>query len=85
MKTATGRDIRNHFARVRAWIEERQSVEITKGGKTFARLVPATGARRRKLVKVDFGRQLRKTWSNCVFSASELAVMCAAELEGEPG
>ena len=85
MKTATVRDIRNHFARVSAWIEEGQSVEITKGGKAFARLVPATGARRRKPVKVDFARQLRKTWGNRVFSAAEVAAMRAAELEGEQG
>ena len=41
MKTATVRDLRNRFPRVAAWIEQGEPVEITKGGKVFARLVPA--------------------------------------------
>jgi len=41
MKTATVRDLRNRFPRVAAWIKQGQSVEITKAGKAFARLVPA--------------------------------------------
>jgi antitoxin (DNA-binding transcriptional repressor) of toxin-antitoxin stability system len=85
MKTATVRDLRNHFSRVSGWIENGEAVEITKGGKAFARLVPAAEGKARKLVKVDFARQLRKTWGNRVFSAAEVAAMRAAELEGEQG
>ena len=85
MKTATVRDIRNHFARVSAWIEHGESVEITKGGKAFARLVPATETKPRKLVKPDFLGRLKKTWGSRVFSAKEVAAMRAAELEGEQG
>ena len=85
MKTATVRDIRNHFARVSAWIEHGESVEITKGGKAFARLVPVTETRPRKLVKPDFLARLKKTWGSRVFSAKEVAAMRAAELEGEEG
>ena len=85
MKTATVRDIRNRFARVSAWIEHGESVEITKGGKAFARLVPASEGKPRRLVKVDFSRQLRKTWGSRVFSAAQVAEMRAAEPEGEQG
>jgi len=85
MKTATVRDIRNHFARVSAWIEHGEAVEITKGGKAFARLVPATDTQPRKLVKPDFMARLKKTWGPRVFSAKEVAQMRAAELEGEEG
>jgi antitoxin (DNA-binding transcriptional repressor) of toxin-antitoxin stability system len=85
MKTATVRDLRNNFARLSAWIGEGQSVEITKGGKAFARLVPASEGKARKLVKVDFAKQLRKTWGGRVFSATQVAEMRAAELEGEQG
>ncbi len=41
MKTATVRDLRNHFARVSAWIEGGEEVELTKRGKVVARIVPA--------------------------------------------
>ncbi len=85
MKTATVRDLRNNFARLSAWIGEGQSVEITKGGKAFARLVPASEGKPRKLVKVDFAKQLRKTWGSRVFGAAEVTEMRAAELEGEQG
>lgn len=85
MKTATVRDIRNHFARVSAWIEHGESVEITKGGKAFARLVPANEGKTGKLVKVDFLKRLKKTWGNRVFTSAEVAAMRAAELEGEEG
>ena len=85
MKTATVRDLRNNFARVSGWIENGEAVEITRGGKAFARLVPAKEGKPRKLVKVDFAKQLRRTWGNRVFSTAELAAMRAAELEGEQG
>ena len=85
MKTATVRDLRNRFARLSAWIENGESVEITKGGRVFARLVPASESKSKKVVKVDFAKQLRKTWGDRVFSAKEVAQMRAAELEGDEG
>jgi antitoxin (DNA-binding transcriptional repressor) of toxin-antitoxin stability system len=85
MRTATVRDLRNHFARVSAWIEHGEAVEITKGGKAFARLVPAATIARRELVKPDILARLRKTWGGRVFSLKEVAAMRAAELEGEEG
>ena len=85
MKTATVRDLRNHFPRVAAWIAEGEPVEITKAGKTFARLVPATSAKMPKLVKPDIMSRLKQTWGSRVFSAQEVARMRASELEGEEG
>jgi prevent-host-death family protein len=85
MKTATVRDLRNHFPRVAAWIAEGEPVEITKSGKPFARLSPAPAAKPRKLVKPDIMAQLKETWGDRVFSAKEVAEMRAAELEGEEG
>ena len=85
MKTASVRDLRNDFARLSAWIENGEPVEITKSGKVFAHLVPATGVRSRKLVKPDILKRLKKTWSERVFSAREVADMRAAELAGEEG
>jgi antitoxin (DNA-binding transcriptional repressor) of toxin-antitoxin stability system len=85
MKTATIRDLRNRFPRVAAWITEGESVEITKAGKVFARLVPPAPAELPKLVKPDIMARLKKSWGNRVFSAQEVAAMRAAELEGEEG
>ena len=84
MKSATVRDLRNRLALVSAWIEEGESVEITKGGRAFARLIPAPAARRRA-GKPDILARLKKTWGSRVFSQQEAAAMRAAELEGEAG
>jgi len=42
MKTATVRDLRNHFASVAKWIDEGELVAITRRGATFATLSPAS-------------------------------------------
>ncbi|RRJ96108.1 prevent-host-death protein [Opitutaceae bacterium TAV4] len=49
MKTATVADLRNNFARVSEWIEDGETVTITRRGQTFATLQPV--ARKRKKVE----------------------------------
>ena len=85
MKTATVRDLSNQFPRVAAWIAEGESVEITKAGKPFARLVPPAPGKASKLVKPAILARLKKTWGDRVFSAQEVAAMRAAEWEGAEG
>ena len=84
IKTASVRDLRNDFARLSAWIENGEPVEITKSGKPFARLAPVTEAGSpRRLVKPDILKRLKKTWGDRVFSAQEVAAIRATELESE--
>jgi len=85
MKTATVRDLRNHFPRVAAWIAEGEPVEITKAGKLFARLVPPAPVRTPKLAKPDIMAQLKAAWGDRIYSAREVAEMRTAELDGEAG
>jgi prevent-host-death family protein len=40
MKTATVRDLRNHYSGLMKWIEAGEEVRITRRGKAIARLVP---------------------------------------------
>lgn len=49
MKTATVRDLRNHFADVAKWIENGEAVTITRNGTAFATLAPARSAKPRKV------------------------------------
>jgi len=80
-RTATVADLRNHFRRVSAWLENGESVEIIKRGRSFARLVPASAsASSHKPVKIDFARQLRSVWGSKVFSQAEVQAMRDAEL-----
>ncbi len=85
MKTATVADLRNHFRRVSAWIEEGETVEITRNGRAFARLQPAAQAEKKPIVWPDFAARRREIWGDRKFSAKEVAEMRAYELEGEQG
>ncbi len=40
MRTATVRDLRNHYADLLKWIEAGEEIIITRRGKNIARLVP---------------------------------------------
>jgi prevent-host-death family protein len=40
MKTATVRELRNHYSSVMKWIEDGEEVRISRRGKIVARLVP---------------------------------------------
>jgi antitoxin (DNA-binding transcriptional repressor) of toxin-antitoxin stability system len=83
MKTATVADLRNHFRRISAWIEDGEPVAIIKRGKLFARLVPAATNDRGK--KVDFRAQRKRIWGRRVFSLKEVEALNQAEVEGEEG
>jgi antitoxin (DNA-binding transcriptional repressor) of toxin-antitoxin stability system len=83
MKIATVADLRNHFRRISAWIEDGEAVEIMKRGKAFARLVPVTGSA--KAAQIDFRAQRKRIWGNRVFSSGEVNAMADSEIEGEEG
>lgn len=85
MKTATVADLRNHFRRVSAWIENGEAVEIVKRGQPFARLVPLERASAVRFDPAKHRRRVKETWGDRVFSNAEIAAMRKAELEGEEG
>ncbi|HTA31418.1 MAG TPA: type II toxin-antitoxin system prevent-host-death family antitoxin [Candidatus Cybelea sp.] len=78
MKTATIRDLRNHFPRVAAWIAEGEPVEITKAGKPFARLVPATSKKPRRFKMPDIMERLNRTFGDSCYDAEDIARGLAA-------
>ena len=57
MKTATVRDLRNHFADVAKWIENGEQVAITRNGALFATLAPPAAKKPRK---VDWAARLKR-------------------------
>jgi antitoxin (DNA-binding transcriptional repressor) of toxin-antitoxin stability system len=79
MKRASVADLRNHFRRISAWIEDGEAVEIVKRGRAFARLMPI--AKPGKAVKVDFQAQRKRIWGSRVFSSAETKAMDDAELD----
>lgn len=61
MKTATVADLRNNFARVSEWIEDGETVTITRRGQTFATLKPAA-SKRKKVEWPDIMARLNRTF-----------------------
>ena len=78
MKTATIRDLRNRFPLVAAWIAEGEPVEITRAGKPFARLVPATPEKPRRFKMPDTMARLEQTFGDATYDAADLARGLAA-------
>jgi antitoxin (DNA-binding transcriptional repressor) of toxin-antitoxin stability system len=78
MKTATVRDLRNHFPQVAAWIQNGESVEITRGGKVFARLSPAVPRPQRKFKMPDIQARLDQTFGDTCYDSEDLARGLAA-------
>jgi antitoxin (DNA-binding transcriptional repressor) of toxin-antitoxin stability system len=85
MRTATVADLRNHFRRVSAWIENGETVQIVKRGRAFARLVPEEAPAAPHFDAGKHLKRLREIWGDRVFSAAEVKAMRDAELEGEEG
>ncbi len=71
MKTATVRDLRNRFPRVAAWIEQGEAVEITKGGKPFAQLVPVVPERPRRFRMPDIMARLNAAFGQTTYDAAD--------------
>jgi len=65
--------LRNHFPRVAAWIEQGESVEITKSGKVIARLLPATPQTPRNFKMPDIMARLHQTFGDSCYESSDIA------------
>jgi antitoxin (DNA-binding transcriptional repressor) of toxin-antitoxin stability system len=83
MNTVTTADLRNHFRRVSAWLDNGESVEILKRGKPYATLLPVAKATAPRPPRIDFADQRQAIWKGRRFRAEEAAEMRAAELEIE--
>lgn len=68
MRTASVRDLRNSFARISRWLEAGETVEVTKRGRTFARIVPAMEGKKKKSPKPDIMARLRADFGELLIS-----------------
>ena len=85
MKIVAVRDLRNHFARLEAWLAEGEQIQIQKRGEPIALLTPIPVRRTRASKKPDFAARRRTIWGKRVFSEAEVARMRSDELEGQEG
>lgn len=72
MKTASVRDLRNRFSTIAAWIEKGEAVQIIRGGKIFAHLVPANPAPRKRFRMPGIAARLNKIFGEKTYSAADI-------------
>jgi antitoxin (DNA-binding transcriptional repressor) of toxin-antitoxin stability system len=85
MKIVAVRDLRNHFARLEAWLAEGEQIQIQKRGEPIALLTPLSARRSKASKKPDFALRRRAIWGKRVFSEAEVVRMRNDELESEEG
>ncbi|HLB33408.1 MAG: hypothetical protein A3F67_08910 [Verrucomicrobia bacterium RIFCSPHIGHO2_12_FULL_41_10] len=74
VRTATVRDLRNHYTTLLSWLKAGEEIFITQRGKTIARLVPETNPPQQK--KVDWTKSaafLRDRTGEKMLTAEEIA------------
>jgi antitoxin (DNA-binding transcriptional repressor) of toxin-antitoxin stability system len=77
MKTATVRDLRNHFAKISAWLDQGEEVIITKRGNSFARILPLKHKKFPR--KTDFRERLKAIYGDKVLKNPVLQERTAAK------
>jgi antitoxin (DNA-binding transcriptional repressor) of toxin-antitoxin stability system len=65
MKTATVRDLRNHFAKISRWLKDGEKVEITSRGVSLAHLVPTPQPKKKK--RRLFNAEEHRKWMKEVY------------------
>ena len=82
MKTASVRDLRNHFSKLETWLNEGEYISIEKRGEPVAVLSPLNpSAKVGNPVKPDFQSRLQKLWGDQIFTEKEIKPMREAELD----
>lgn len=71
MRTATVRDLRNHYTSLLGWVKAGEEVVITQRGKAVARLVPETTPQAPKVNWADSPAVTRDRSGERVLSAEE--------------
>ena len=72
VKTATVRDLRNSFPKIASWISDGETVEITRGGKLFARLAPARPYALKKFKMPNIKARLDEAFGAVCYESDDL-------------
>ncbi len=77
MKTASVRDLRQHFASLLTWIKEGQEIKITMRRKVIARLVPERRARKPAHKMPDFAARMKSVHGRRIISSATARALLA--------
>lgn len=79
MKSTTVRELRNNYSKVLKWVAKGEEVEVTRRGKTVAKVVPVVlpGP-----AEVDWNKSAalnRKAWSTVLTAKQSAAVLAESQ------
>jgi antitoxin (DNA-binding transcriptional repressor) of toxin-antitoxin stability system len=77
MRSASVRDLRQHFANLLIWIKEGQEIKITMRRRVVARLVPERPAKKVAVKMPDFAARLKKIHGRRTISAATARALLA--------
>ncbi len=81
MVTTKFEELADNLPQFEAWLQRGEEIELTRGGRALARVVPAVSKTApRALVKADFAGRMKEIWGDAFFSDEEVSAMRAAEL-----
>ena len=78
MKTATVRDLRNHYSKLLEWLGAGEEIVITQRGKSIARLIPEPSSTPRRVDWSHSAAVTRDRSAERVLTATESAQLIAA-------
>jgi antitoxin (DNA-binding transcriptional repressor) of toxin-antitoxin stability system len=79
VQTMTIRDLRYDFGKVEACLADGGEIEITRHGRTVARISPPRATGSGQFDAAEHRRRLNRTWGDRVFTAVEVNEMREAE------
>jgi antitoxin (DNA-binding transcriptional repressor) of toxin-antitoxin stability system len=85
MKTLSVKELRNSLSKLEAWLAEGEEIRIEKRGQPIGVLTAWRPDVLTQPEKPDFLARRRAIWGSRFFTASEVAMMRADELEAEEG
>ncbi len=79
MKTATVRELRNHYSRVLKWVSLGEEVEVTRRGKVVARVVPVPTVKKRAVDWSQSAALTRQPWSKTLTAKESSAILAESQ------
>lgn len=79
MKTATVRELRNHYSKVLRWVDSGNEVQVARRGKIVAKLVPASPAVPVEIDWLQSAALSRPVWTRKLNAAESESILAESQ------
>jgi antitoxin (DNA-binding transcriptional repressor) of toxin-antitoxin stability system len=74
MKTATVRQVRHDFGNVISWVQDGESVAVSKRGEVIAIITPPPIKKKRAAKRPDFAARMKRIFGDKVFKENTIVM-----------